>query len=441
LGFCFGLHAQCGANPTFNANVWRIGGPKRCAGKSAQMAALETFVVAVLILLNGYLAMCELAIVSSRRSHLERLADTGHPGARAALILANDPGRFLASLQIGITSVAVLTGTFSGATLAHRLDGWLDLFPAISPYSKPVAFVLIVVAVTFLSLLFGELVPKQVALKNPEVLAVRLARPLVAFTRIAAPLVWVLNASANRVLRVFGIRADFKRRLTDEDIANVLIEGEKFGLIHAAEREMIEDVLDLADRPVSAIMTPRPDVVWVNVDGPEAAAIKAIRECPYAQLLVCRATLDHVVGIVRKQDLLNQSLDGHSLDIMQCLQPPLAVPERTSILRTLEIFRKSPVNSAIVIDEYGIVQGIVTRTDLLEAVAGPLPDVDAKSEPKISRREDGSFLIDAATPVGDAVSRLGLKEPQDQSLVTVAGLVLSKLDHGPQPGARVSYDG
>jgi putative hemolysin len=251
----------------------------------------------------------------------------------------------------------------------------------------------------------------------------------------------VLNASANRVLRVFGIRADFKRRLTDEDIANVLIEGEKFGLIHAAEREMIEDVLDLADRPVSAIMTPRPDVVWVNVDGPEAAAIKAIRECPYAQLLVCRATLDHVVGIVRKQDLLNQSLDGHSLDIMQCLQPPLAVPERTSILRTLEIFRKSPVNSAIVIDEYGIVQGIVTRTDLLEAVAGPLPDVDAKSEPKISRREDGSFLIDAATPVGDAVSRLGLKEPQDQSLVTVAGLVLSKLDHGPQPGARVSYDG
>jgi CBS domain containing-hemolysin-like protein len=219
--------------------------------------------------------MCELAIVSSRRSQLERRAGGGDSGARATLILANDPGRFLASLQIGITSVAVLTGTFSGATLAHRLDDWLDLFPAISPYSKPIAFALIVVSVTFLSLLFGELVPKQIALKNP----------------------------------------------------------------------------------------------------------------------------------------------------------------------VLEVFRKTPVNTAIIIDEYGTVQGIVTRTDLLEAVAGRLPDVDAKPEPKISRREDGSFVIDAATPVGEVVARLGLKEPQEQGLVTVAGLVLSKLDHGPQPGARVSYDG
>jgi putative hemolysin len=235
------------------------------------LAALELIVVAVLILFNGYLAMCELAIVSSRRSQLERRAGGGDSGARAALILANDPARFLASLQIGITTVAVLTGTFSGATLAHRLDDWLDLFPAISSYSKPVAFVLIVVSVTFLSLLFGELVPKQIALKNPEALAIRLARPLVAFTQIAAPLVWVLNASANLVLRIFGIRAGFERHLTDEDIAGVLIEGEKSGLIHAAEREMIEDVLDLADRPVNAIMTPRPDVVWINIDGPEAA--------------------------------------------------------------------------------------------------------------------------------------------------------------------------
>jgi putative hemolysin len=414
---------------------------KQCGGIASKMATLEIIVVAVLILLNGYLAMCELAIVSSRRSHLERLADGGHPGADAALVLANDPGRFLASLQIGITSVAVLTGTFSGVTLAHRLDDWLDGFPTIAPYSKPVAFALIVISVTFLSLLFGELVPKQIALKNPEALAIRLARPLVAFTRIAAPVVWVLNASANLVLRVFGVRAGFERRLTDEDIASVLIEGEKSGLIHAAEREMIEDVLDLADSPVSAIMTPRPDVIWLNVDGPEAATIKAIRECPYAQLLACRGTLDNVAGIVRKQDLLNQSLDGRSLDITQSLQSPLAVPERTSILRTLEVFRKTPVNTAIVIDEFGTVQGIVTRTDLLEAVAGRLPDVDAKPEPKISRQQDGSFLIDAATPVGDVVARLGLKEPQEPGLVTVAGLVLSKLDRGPQPGARVSYDG
>jgi len=396
------------------------------------MAALEIIVVAVLILLNGYLAMCELAIVSSRRSHLERLAASGHVGARAALILANDPARFLAVLQIGITTVAVLTGTFSGATLAHRLDDWLDLSPSLAPYSKPVAFALIVVSVTFLSLLFGELVPKQLALKNPEALAVRLARPLVAFTQIAGPLVWFLNASAGLVLRIFGVRAGFERRLTDEDIASVLIEGEKSGLIHAAEREMIEDVLNLADRSVSAIMTPRPDVIWIDSGGPAAATIEAIRACPYTQLLVCRGTLDQVAGVVRKQDLLDQALEGRPLDI---------IPERISILQTLEVFRKNPVNTAIVIDEYGTVQGIVTRTDLLEAVAGRLPDVDGKPEPKISRRDDGAFIIDAATPVGDVVARLGLKEPRGPGLVTIAGLVLSKLDRGPQPGTRISYDG
>ena len=181
------------------------------------------------------------------------------------------------------------------------------------------------VSVTFLSLLFGELVPKQIALKNPEALAIRLAKPLVAFTQIAAPLVWVLNASANLVLRIFGIKAGFERHLPTRTSPAFLIEGEKSGLIHAAEREMIEDVLDLADRPVSAIMTPRPDVAWINVDGLEAATIKAIRECHYAQLLVCRGTLDRVAGIVRKQNW-NQSLDGRPLDIIQSLQSPLAVP-------------------------------------------------------------------------------------------------------------------
>jgi putative hemolysin len=242
------------------------------------------------------------------------------------------------------------------------------------------------------------------------------------------------------VLRIFGVRAGFERRLTDEDIASVLIEGEKSGLIHAAEREMIEDVLDLADRSVSAIMTPRPDVIWIDSGGPAAATIEAIRACPYTQLLVCRGTLDQVAGVVRKQDLLDQALEGRPLDITTCLRPPLAVPERISILRTLEVFRKNPVNTAIVIDEYGTVQGIVTRTDLLEAVAGRLPDVDGKPEPKISRRDDGAFIIDAATPVGDVVARLGLKEPRGPGLVTIAGLVLSKLDRGPQPGTRISYD-
>ena len=224
------------------------------------MVALEIIVVALLILANGYLAMCELAIVSSRRARLERLAESGHSGARAALNLTDNPGRFLATVQVGITSIAVLTGTFSGVTLAQRMDAWLDLFPTISPYSKPIAFAFVVISVTFLSLVIGELAPKQIALKHPEAIAIRVARPLVAFTRVVAPLVWVLNTAAVAILGLFGLRLSFERRLTDEDIVGVLIEGERSGLIHAAEREMIEEVLDLADRPARTIMTPRPDV-------------------------------------------------------------------------------------------------------------------------------------------------------------------------------------
>jgi len=212
------------------------------------MVALEIIAVVLLVLLNGFLAMAELAIVSSRRSRLEQLAAKGYSGARAALSLADDPGRFLATVQAGLTLIGILAGAFSGITLGQRLDVWLDLYPALAPYSKPVAVAIVVVAVTYFSLVIGELVPKQIALKDPEAIAMRVAAPLAAFTRMAAPLVRLLNLSTVSVLRFLGFRPGFQRHVTDEDIIGVLIEGEKAGLIHAAEREMIEDVLDLSDR-------------------------------------------------------------------------------------------------------------------------------------------------------------------------------------------------
>ena len=219
----------------------------------------------------------------------------------------------------------------------------------------------------------------------------------------------------------------------------MLIEGEKAGLIHAAEREMIEDVLDLSDRPARAIMTPRPDIVWIDIDGEQDATIKTIRDCPYAQLLVCRGTLDDVVGVVRKQDLLNQALDIRPLDVTAHLHAPLIVPELTSILRTLDLFRKTPVNTAVVVDEYGAVQGVLTRTDLLEALAGHLPEVDSKPERKIIRRDDGTLVLDAATPISDVEDLLGLTEEPANDFVTVAGLLLSNLDHVPKPGEQLSH--
>jgi magnesium and cobalt exporter, CNNM family len=405
------------------------------------MLALELVIIVLLVLLNGFLAMSEFAVVSSRRTRLERLAADGHPGARAALQLANEPGRFLAALQVGLTSISILAGAFSGLTLARRVDAWLDQFPAVASYSKPVAVVIVVLGVTYLSLVVGELAPKQIALKNPEAIAVRVARPLLAFTRVTAPLVWLLNLSTVSLLGMFGFRPGFERRLTDEDIIGVLIEGEKSGLIHAAEREMIEDVLDLADRSVGTIMTPRPDVAWIDIEAPQAVIAKSVRDCPYPQVLACRGTIDKLVGIVRKQDLLEQALEHGSLDVTKALQSPLIIPERTSILRTLDLFRQTPVNAAVIVDEYGIVQGIVTRTDLLEAVAGRLPDVDLKSDRRVIRRPDGSLVIDGATPIPDVAQLLDLDDAAEKDFVTVAGLVLSKLDHVPEPGEQVSCGG
>jgi putative hemolysin len=403
------------------------------------MAVLEVIIVVSLVFLNGFLAMSELAIVSSRRARLERLAADGLIGARAALNLADDPARFLATVQVGLTSIGILAGAFSGATLAHRVDAWLDLFPIIAPYSKPVAVAIIVISVTYLSLVVGELAPKQIALKDPEAIAVRVARPLAWFTRTATPLVWLLNISTASILGLLGLRPGFERHVTDEDVLGVIIEGEKSGLIHAGEREMIEEVLDLTDRTVRTIMTPRPEITWINIDEPQDTMLRTIRECPYAQLLVCRDSLDKFIGVVRKQDLLNQALGGTPLDVMKVMHAPLTIPERTSILHTLDHFRKTPVNTAIVVDEYGTVQGIVTRTDLLEAVAGRLPDVDIRPDGKVIRKEDGSIIIDGATPVSEVSELLGLGDTSEKDFVTVAGLILSKLDHVPQAGEQLSY--
>ena len=405
------------------------------------MATLEILVVVLLVLLNGFLAMSELAIVSSRRPRLERLAGEGRSGARFALALADDPGRFLATVQVGLTSIGILNGAFSGLTLGDRLDDWLDLYPAVAPYSKPLAVALVVMSVTYVSLVIGELAPKQIALKDPEQIAIHVARPLALFTHITAPVVWVLNVSTVSLLGLLGLRPGFERHVTDEDILGVIVEGEKSGLIHAAEREMVEDVLDLTSRTVNAIMTPKPDVVWIDLDAPPETIVQTVRACPFAQLLVCRRTMDNVIGVVRKQDLLNQALDRVPIDVSKALQAPLLIPESVSILRALDLFRRTPVNAAVIVDEYGSVQGLVTRTDLLEAVAGPLPEVDRRPEQKVIRREDGALLIDGATPVSEVAPLLGFSELPEKDAVTVAGLVLAQADHLPKMGEQFSSNG
>ena len=403
------------------------------------MLILEIIVVLALFVLNGFFAMAELAILTSRRAHLERLAKEGRPGAHVALALADDPARMLAAVQIGISTSATLAEIISGATLAERLAEALLAVPVLADYGKPLSIVIVTIGVTYTALVIGELAPKHIGLNNPESIAIRVAQPLALVARAAAPVIWLLNGSTRILLRLLQLRPRFERALTEDDIHYLVAEGARLGVIHTVERDMIEGVLDLADSPVRTIMTPRPRVQWVDLNGPKEQILNRIRTCPHAQLLVCRGSIDEVVGIVRKQDLADHILDGQSPDVEQVTRPPLIVHESTAILRTLDLFRKTPVHTAIVVDEFGALQGIVTRTDLLETVAGDLPKIDAPARPKITQREDGSYLIEGSVPFPDVMRLIGMSEAPSGDYVTLAGFILSQLHELPKPGDHVMW--
>jgi len=405
------------------------------------MAVVEGAVIVLLLISNGFLAMSEMAIASSRRNRLQQLMDSGKGDARTALALAEDPSRYLAAVQMGMTLIGILAGALSGAALADRLEDWFNLYPLIAPYGKTAAVGIVVLAVTYLSLIIGELVPKQIALKNPEAIAIHVARPLAFIARAAAPVVWLLNASTRFILKLAGLRPGFERRVTDEDIQSLIREAEQSGVLHKIEREMVEGVLDLENRAVRTIMTPRPDIVWVDLEDSGEAITGKIKACPYAQLLVSRGAIDDIAGIIRKQDLLAQFPGNAEFDVERLLLPPLIVPEGLSILRALDQFRKTPVNTAVVVDEFGTIQGIVTRTNLLEAVAGDLPDVDVGGDPKVTRKPDGSLLIDATLPMREMTGLQGFHELPAGDFVTLAGFVLAQLGHIPKAGDQFTWSG
>jgi len=405
------------------------------------MLILEIAIVLALFVLNGFFAMAELAIVSSRRGHLERLAKEGQPGAKIALALADDPARMLAAVQTGFTTTATLAGIFSGATLAERLEEAVQVVPFLAAYGKPLSIVIVTMGVTYTALVVGELAPKHIALNNPESIAIRVAQPLAFVARVAAPVIWLLNWSTRLLLRLLHLRPRFERSLTEEDIHYLVAEGARVGVIHTVERDMIEGVLDLADSPVRAIMTPRPRVQWVDLNSPREQILSRVRSCPHAQLLVCRGSIDDVVGMMRKQDLIDHILDGQPPDVERVTRPPLIVHESTAILRTLDLFRKTPVHAAIVVDEFGALQGIVTRTDLLETVAGDLPIIDAPARPKVTRRDDGSYLIDASVSFLDVIQLMGMSKAPAGDYVTLAGFILSQLHEMPKPGDHVVWAG
>jgi putative hemolysin len=406
-------------------------------------AWFEIAIVLALVVLNGFFAMAEMAVVNARRIRLQQLSDEGNRKATAALALADDPGRLLSAVQVGITLINIFAGAFGGATLGARLGGTLEeLVPAFASYAQSIGFGLVLVAITAVSIVIGELVPKRISLAQPEVIALRVARPLQIFIMVARPFVWLLERSTATILAVMGVRTSTGQEVTEEEVKLAIAEGTEAGVIDAIEERMIHGVLALADRPVTALMTPRPDVYWIDLDDAPDAVGREIADCPYSRLVVARGgDLSNPVGVVQKKDLLNEMITGKGLRIEALVRRPVYVPETISCMRMLERFRAIPLHIAFVVDEYGDFVGLVTLTDVLAAIAGEIREEQDTPADELVRRADGSWLVDGRAAIDQVVSRLELRLDGAGSFHTAAGLALDRLARIPNEGDHFDIDG
>lgn len=402
---------------------------------------LELAIVVGLIVLNGFFAMAELAVVSSRRIRLQQMAEAGSRGAARALALAENPGRFLSGVQVGMTLIGIMSGAFGGATLGARLGDVLNAHPLIHPRGVEVAFILVVIAITALSVVVGELVPKRIALLHPERIASAVARPLQILVAIARPLVWLLENSTALLLKLLRIPERRGESVTEEEVKIAIAEGTEAGVIDEVEEEMIHGVLALADNSVASVMVPRPDVFWIDLgDDPDTTA-REIADCPYSRIVVVRSgDLGRPLGVVQKKDLVDDLVAGRGIRVEAHLIEPLHVPETLPVLRLLEMFRKVPVHIAFVIDEYGDFRGLATLNDVLGGIAGQLPEEHQQMAEDIVRRPDGSWLVDGRVAIADLAEKLGLKAIAGE-FHTAAGLALDQLARIPVEGDRFEFGG
>lgn len=391
----------------------------------------ELLIVAVLILINGALAMSEMAVVSSRPARLKGLAEGGSTGAAMALRLSEDPGRFLSTVQIGITLVGVLSGAFSGATLGARFANFLAVQQV--PGAATIGVGAVVVLLTYLSLIVGELVPKQIALKNPESVASKIAPAMFILSKVAAPIVWVLDLSGRTVLKLLGVQEDSKSRVTEEEVRTILAEAHVDGVIEAGEQDMLSGVMRLADRSASQLMTQRRDVVSVDLEATPDEVLDVIRESGRARLPVRSRATDEVLGVLYVTDAFAAISRGEKLDVASLMREVPVVSDATDALNVIEILRGSPNHMALVYDEYGSFEGIITTGDILEAITGAFQEHIAE-EPAIVERDDGSYLVSGWMPVDEFCEQLRVPRDLAGDYETVAGLVLNQLRKMPSLG-------
>ena len=406
--------------------------------------ATELVIILLLLALNGVFAMSELAIVTARKVRLEQRAEEGDKGAQAALRLAHDPTQFLSTVQVGITLIGVLAGAFGGATIAENLAATFSRVPAVAPYADALGLGIVVTLITYLSLLIGELVPKRVALSNPERVASLVARPMQVLARVASPLVKLLTGPTNLVLRLFGIRVSAEPSFTVEEIRSLIEQGAETGVVEGAEHKMVEAVFRLGDRVVSDLMTPRTKLQWIDISEPPEVVQQQVAGQARSRLLVCEGSVDNVLGVVFAEDMLAQCLAGRPLDLRAKLRQPLYVPATMSALTLLERLRTSRQPVAVALDEYGGVQGVVMLDDLVEAVVGELPLPGESTQPAIVRQGEATWSIQGSVPIEDVEATLDLHETPEEirsGVRTLGGLVMTLLGRVAAVGDVVQWDG
>lgn len=404
----------------------------------------QVVLIVLLVAANGVFAMSEIAIISSRRARLRQRAAKGDRRAASALELAEAPNRFLSTVQVGITLIGVLAGAIGGAGLAEALAKVVALVPWLTPYAESIGLALVVLGITYLSLVIGELVPKRLGLAYSDSLARAMAGSMRAFSTIASPIVRVLSWSTDTVLKLFRVTLPERSPITEEELKILLEEGTQAGIFEEVEQDMVERVLLLDDRRASALMTPRPEILWLDIDdGPDEIARKLDAES-HSRMPVGQGSLDVVLGEVRAKDLLSRCLLGESASIRDVLRQPLYVPETMPALRVLEAFKQSGTQMALVIDEYGNLQGLVTLTDILEAIVGDIPEEDTLGEPEAVQREDGSWLIDGMLPIDELREVLEIEALPDEAqgfYQTLAGFVVMQFGDIPAVADHFEWGG
>jgi len=388
-----------------------------------------------LILLNGLFAMSEIAVVSSRKSRLQRLADDGSPGAHSALSLHAEPSNFLSTIQVGITSIGILSGAIGEAALADPFAVWLSGFPLIEPYAEVIALTIVVAGLTYFAVVVGELVPKRLALMAPEGIASLISRPMIWLARSTRPIVWLLSASSSLLLRLTGVRRKEEPPVTDDEIKVLMGQGAEAGIFHESEQAIVSNVLRLDEQRIESIMTPRKDIYTLDLNDPDVEIRSCISESPYTRIVVCRDGLDHIVGVLRTSDLLKAALSNEPLNVEHSMRPPLYVPAGVSTTQLLENFRKARQQSALIVDEYGELQGLVTLTDVLTSIVGEIPSEDINEEQDVVVREDGSWLMDGGVSVERFKSVLEIDEElpgeEENAFNTLGGFLMHMLGRIP----------